>query len=91
MNYPYELSTVSLLYFLQVVSGDLVFDVPPSAIAAAHRRHDAVVTAMLCHAPVSGSSESGTSGGKDKVKKIGRHDLIGLDPTRQFLLYISTG
>ncbi|XP_028759585.1 translation initiation factor eIF-2B subunit gamma [Neltuma alba] len=74
-----------------VVSGDLVSDVPPGAIAAAHRRHDAVVTAMLCPAPVSGSSESGTSGGKDKTKKVGRHDLIGLDPTAQFLLYISTG
>ncbi|KAF7836974.1 translation initiation factor eIF-2B subunit gamma [Senna tora] len=74
-----------------VVSGDLVSDVPPGAIAAAHRRHDAVVTAMLCPAPVSGLSESGSSGGKDKTKKVGRYDIIGLDPTKQFLLHIATG
>lgn len=77
--------------FLQVVSGDLVSDVPPGAVAAAHRRHDAVVTAMLCSAPVSGPSDSGPSGGKDKTKKPGRYNLIGLDPTKQFLLYIATG
>lgn len=80
-----------MLLFLQVVSGDLVSDVPLGAIAAAHRRHDAAVTAMLCPAPVSGPSESGSSGGKDKAKKVGRYDLIGLDPTKQFLLYIATG
>jgi translation initiation factor eIF-2B subunit gamma len=77
--------------FLQVVSGDLVSNVPPGAVAAAHRRHDAVVTAMLCSAPVSGPSESGSSGGKDKTKKPGRYNIIGLDPTKQFLLYIATG
>lgn len=77
--------------FLQVVSGDLVSNVPPGAVAAAHRRHDAVVTAMLCSAPVSGPSESGSSGGKDKTKKPGRYNIIGLDPTNQFLLYIATG
>ncbi|KAK9273025.1 hypothetical protein L1049_017832 [Liquidambar formosana] len=74
-----------------VVSGDLVCDVPPGAVAAAHRRHDAVVTAMLCSAPVSGPSESGPAGGKDKTKKPGRYNIIGLDPTKQFLLYIATG
>ncbi|KAB1227446.1 Translation initiation factor eIF-2B subunit gamma [Morella rubra] len=76
---------------IMVVSGDLVSDVPPGAVAAAHRRHDAVVTAMLCSAPVSGPSDSGPSGGKDKTKKPGRYNLIGLDPTKQFLLYIATG
>ncbi|KAK0604437.1 hypothetical protein LWI29_015633 [Acer saccharum] len=74
-----------------VVSGDLVSDVPPGAVAAAHRRHDAVVTAMLCSAPVSGPSDSGSSGGKDKTKKPGRYNIIGMDPTKQFLLYIATG
>ncbi|KAJ1431773.1 Nucleotidyl transferase domain [Sesbania bispinosa] len=74
-----------------VVSGDLVSDVPLGAVAATHRRHDAVVTAMLCSAPVSGPSESVSSGGKDKTKKPGRYDLIGLDPTKQFLLHIATG
>lgn len=77
--------------FLQVVSGDLVSDVPPGAVAAAHRRHDAVVTAMLCSVPVSGPSESGSSGPKDKTKKPGRYNIIGMDPTKQFLLYIATG
>uniref|UniRef100_A0A5B7AAY6 Translation initiation factor eIF2B subunit gamma n=1 Tax=Davidia involucrata TaxID=16924 RepID=A0A5B7AAY6_DAVIN len=73
-----------------VVSGDLVCDVPPGAVAAAHRRHDAVVTSMLCSTPVSGSSDSGSSGGKDKAKKSGRCNIIGLDPTKQFLLHIAT-
>lgn len=77
--------------FLQVVSGDLVSDVPPGAVAAAHRRHGAVVTAMLCSAPVSGPLESGSASGKDKIKKPGRYDIIGLDPTKQFLLHIVTG
>lgn len=76
---------------LQVVSGDIVSDVPLGAVAAAHRRHDAVVTAMLCSAPVSGPSESGSSVGKDKAKKPGRYNIIGLDPTKQFLVYIATG
>ncbi|XVE59871.1 hypothetical protein DITRI_Ditri05aG0082000 [Diplodiscus trichospermus] len=74
-----------------VVSGDLVSDVPPGAVAATHRRHDAVVTAMLCSVPVSGPSESGSSGGKDKAKKPGRYNIIGLDPSKQFLLHIATG
>lgn len=74
-----------------VVSGDLVSDVPLGAVAATHRRHDAVVTTMLCPAPVSGPSESGSSVGKDKTKKPGRYDIIGLDPSKQFLLYIATG
>lgn len=73
------------------MSGDIVSDVPPGAVAAAHRRHGAVVTAMLCSTPVSGPLESGSSSGKDKTKKAGRYNLIGLDPTKQFLLYIATG
>ncbi|XP_023530393.1 translation initiation factor eIF-2B subunit gamma-like isoform X2 [Cucurbita pepo subsp. pepo] len=73
-----------------VVSGDLVSDVPPGAVAALHRRHDAVVTAMLCSVPVSGPSESGSSGGKDKTKKAVVHNIVGLDPTKEFLLYIAT-
>ncbi|KAM7251653.1 hypothetical protein ACFE04_023536 [Oxalis oulophora] len=75
-----------------VVSGDLVSDVPPGAVAATHRLHDAVVTAMLCSPPVSGHLEAGSSGGKDKTKKKSVHyNIIGLDPTKQFLLYIAAG
>ncbi|XP_059665475.1 uncharacterized protein LOC132311553 [Cornus florida] len=74
-----------------VVSGDLVCDVPPGAVAATHRRHDAVVTSVLCSAPVTGPSDTGSSGGKDKAKKPGRYNIIGLDATRQFLLYIAAG
>ncbi|RVW22020.1 RNA polymerase II C-terminal domain phosphatase-like 4 [Vitis vinifera] len=74
-----------------VVSGDLVCDVSPGAVAAAHRRHGAAVTAMLCSVPVSGPLESGSSSGKDKTKKPGCCNIIGLDPTKQFLLYIATG
>ncbi|GAB2277972.1 hypothetical protein Dimus_012671 [Dionaea muscipula] len=74
-----------------VVSGDLVCDVPPGAVASAHRRHDAVVTAMLCSTPVSGPADTGSSGGKDKVKKPSHCNVIGLDPTKQFLLHIAAG
>ncbi|KMT14645.1 hypothetical protein BVRB_4g074130 [Beta vulgaris subsp. vulgaris] len=74
-----------------VVSGDLVCDVPPGAVAAAHRRHDAVVTAMLCSTPVSGPTESVSSSGKDKAKKPARCNIIGLDLTKQFLLHIAAG
>lgn len=73
------------------MSGDLVTDVSPSAVAAAHLRHDAVVTTMLCAAPVSGLSDSGPSGGKDKTKKPRRYNIIGMDSSKQFLLYIATG
>lgn len=69
-----------------VVSGDLVSDIPPGAVAAVHRRHDAVVTAMLCYAPVGGPSESGSSS-----KKPARYNIVGLDPTKQFLLHIASG
>ncbi|XP_074583340.1 uncharacterized protein LOC141839491 [Curcuma longa] len=74
-----------------IVSGDLVTDVPPGAVAATHRRHGAVVTTLLCSSPVSGPSDSGTSGGKEKAKKPVRHNIIGLDPTRQYLLHMATG
>lgn len=74
-----------------VVSGDLVTDVPPGAVAAAHRRHDAVVTAMVCSTPVSGPTESVSAGGKDKAKKPARCNIIGLDVTKQFLLHIAAG
>lgn len=64
---------------------------PPGAVAATHRRHGAVVTTLLCSSPVSGPSDSGTSGGKEKAKKPVRHNIIGLDPTRQYLLHMATG
>ncbi|KZV30581.1 translation initiation factor eIF-2B subunit gamma [Dorcoceras hygrometricum] len=74
-----------------VVSGDLVCEISPGAVAAAHSRHNAVVTAMLCSVPVSGPLDSGSSGAKDKAKKTGRYNIIGLDPTKQFLLHIAAG
>ncbi|CAN1250018.1 Translation initiation factor eIF-2B subunit gamma, partial [Linum perenne] len=74
-----------------VVSGDLVSDVLPGAVAAAHRRHGAVLTTLLCSTPISGPAESGSTGAKDKIKKPKRYNIIGLDPTKQFLLYIATG
>ncbi|KAI3775992.1 hypothetical protein L1987_45752 [Smallanthus sonchifolius] len=74
-----------------VVSGDLVCDVSPGAVAAAHRRHDTVVTALFCAAPISGPPESGSSSGNDKTKKPVRHNIVGLDLTQQFLLYIAAG
>lgn len=76
---------------MKVVSGDLVSEIPPGAVAATHRRHDAVVTAMLCPVPVSGLSDSGSSGAKDKSKKTSRYNIVSLDPTKQFLLHIAAG
>ncbi|WCJ20556.1 Translation initiation factor eIF-2B subunit gamma [Euphorbia peplus] len=76
---------------IMVVSGDLVSDVSPGAVAAAHRRHDAVVTAMLCSVPVGGPADLGSTAGKEKIKKPRRYNIIGLDPTKQFLLHIATG
>ncbi|CAH8286051.1 unnamed protein product [Eruca vesicaria subsp. sativa] len=73
-----------------IVSGDIVSDISPGAVAANHGRHDAAVTAMLCAEPVSGPSESGGAGGKDKTKKPDCYDIIGIDSSRQFLLYIAT-
>lgn len=46
---------------------------------------------MLCAEPVSGPSESGVAGGKDKTKKPACYDIIGLDSSKQFLLHIATG
>ncbi|KAH0907064.1 hypothetical protein HID58_038891 [Brassica napus] len=74
-----------------IVSGDIVSDISPGAVAATHTRHDAAVTAMLCAEPVSGPAESGGAGGKDKIKKPACYDIIGLDSSKQFLLYIATG
>lgn len=61
---------------------------PLGVVAATHRRHGAVVTALLCDTPISGISETGS---KDKAKKLGRYNIVGLDPTRQFLLLIASG
>ncbi|KQJ97549.1 translation initiation factor eIF-2B subunit gamma [Brachypodium distachyon] len=73
-----------------VVSGDLVTDVLPGAVAATHRRNGAAVTAVLCYVPVSGPSDA-PSGVKDKAKKPNRLNIVGLDMTRQFLLHIVSG
>ncbi|GKV28855.1 hypothetical protein SLEP1_g37846 [Rubroshorea leprosula] len=88
---PEDVETAAYFMFLQVISGDLVSDVPPGAVVASHRRHGEAVTAVLCSAPVSGALEPRSGGGKDKIKKPGRYDIIGLDTTKQFLLCIATG
>uniref|UniRef100_A0A0D6QX99 Translation initiation factor eIF2B subunit gamma n=1 Tax=Araucaria cunninghamii TaxID=56994 RepID=A0A0D6QX99_ARACU len=75
-----------------VVSGDLVCDVPPGAVAATHRRQEATVTALLCTPPATGPSEGGSAaGGKDKAKRPGLVNVIGLDSTGQSLLFIASG
>uniref|UniRef100_A0A453S8J0 Translation initiation factor eIF2B subunit gamma n=1 Tax=Aegilops tauschii subsp. strangulata TaxID=200361 RepID=A0A453S8J0_AEGTS len=74
-----------------VISGDLVTDVLPGAVAATHRRNGAAVTALLCSVPVSGPSDAASSGGKDKAKKPCRLNIVGLDITRQFLLHVVSG
>lgn len=62
----------------------------PGAVAATHRRNGAVVTALLCSVPVSGPSDTPSSG-KDKAKKPNRLNIVGLDKTKQFLLHIVSG
>ncbi|XP_020584859.1 translation initiation factor eIF-2B subunit gamma isoform X2 [Phalaenopsis equestris] len=74
-----------------VVSGDLVSNVPPGAVAATHRRLGAIVTALLCNTPISGPSESGSSIVKDKGRKPPRVNIVGLDHTRQYLLHVAAG
>lgn len=77
---------------LMVLSGDLVCDVPLGAVAAAHSRQGAVVTALLCRRPTSGASEGGTGpAGKDKSKQPAPLDVIGLGPSDQSLLYLASG
>jgi translation initiation factor eIF-2B subunit gamma len=44
---------------------------------------------LFCPAPVSGSPDSSSSGGKDKAKRPSQCNIVGLDPTRQFLLHVS--
>jgi translation initiation factor eIF-2B subunit gamma len=56
-----------------------------------YRHNDAVVMTMLWSVPVSGPTESGSWGGKDKIKKPRCYNIIGLDPSKQFLLHIATG
>lgn len=70
-----------------VVSGDLVSDVPIGAVAAAHRRQGALVTALLCNRASLGSSEPGG----EKTKQQPVSDIIGLDSTHQHLLYVAPG
>ncbi|WVZ80325.1 hypothetical protein U9M48_027811 [Paspalum notatum var. saurae] len=74
-----------------VISGDLVTDVLPGAVAATHRRNGAAVTALLCSVPVSGPSDSASSSGKDKAKKPNRLNIVVLDKTKHFLLHIVSG
>lgn len=74
-----------------VVSGDLVCDIQLGAVAAAHARQRAAVTAVICARPAAGIAESSSGTvGKDKAKQQGPCDIIGLDPTHQFLLFMAS-
>lgn len=73
---------------LLVISGDIVSDVPLGAVAATHCRKGASLTALLCAHQAAGASD-GSSGstGKEKAKQQSSSDIIGLDPSRQFLIF----
>ncbi|KAK6164031.1 hypothetical protein DH2020_000895 [Rehmannia glutinosa] len=58
-----------------VVSGDLVSEIPPGAVAAAHRRHDAVVTAMLCSVPVRSEVDKGIRVQKSILRAVGQMEI----------------
>ncbi|BFI30430.1 translation initiation factor eIF-2B subunit gamma [Marchantia polymorpha subsp. ruderalis] len=73
-----------------VVSGDLVSDVPLEAVVAAHRRQDAVVTALLCGRPKLNSSEGSTGSSSKDTTKLPVSDVIGLDSTHQHLLFLAS-
>eukprot|EP00250_Pteridium_aquilinum_P034003 c6841_g1_i1 orf=417-1817(-) len=74
-----------------VISGDLVCDVPLGAVAATHCRKRASMTALLCAHQAAGASEgSSASGGKEKAKQQSSSDIIGLDPSRQFLTFLAS-
>lgn len=74
-----------------VVSGDLVCNVPLGAVAAAHARQRAAVTALLCMHPAAGVSDGGSgTGGKDKAKQQHSSDIIGLDLSHQLLLFMAS-
>ncbi|KAG2441401.1 hypothetical protein HYH02_009990 [Chlamydomonas schloesseri] len=68
-----------------VLSGDLLTDVPVGALVAQHNLHaGAMATMLLAHRRVSPASE--TKPGKPP-KNV---DYIGLDPTRQHLLFYAS-
>jgi translation initiation factor eIF-2B subunit gamma len=73
-----------------VVSGDLISDVPLGTVAATHRRQGAVMTALLCHHPNFSSSDATTSSpAKDKLKQS-TSDIVGLDATHEYLLFLAS-
>ncbi|GFR40448.1 hypothetical protein Agub_g976 [Astrephomene gubernaculifera] len=67
-----------------VLSGDLLTDVPVGALVAQHNLHAAMVTMLLAQRKVSPASE--TKPGKPP-KNV---DYVGLDPTRQHLLFYAS-
>ncbi|MCO5557856.1 hypothetical protein L7F22_011428 [Adiantum nelumboides] len=76
---------------LLVISGDLVSDVPLGAVAATHCRKRASMTALLFAHQAAGASD-GSSGltGKEKAKHQSSSDVIGLDPSLQFLTFMAS-
>ncbi|GLC42884.1 hypothetical protein PLESTB_001434500 [Pleodorina starrii] len=67
-----------------VLSGDLLTDVPVGALVAQHNLHAAMATMLLAQRKVSPASE--TKPGKPP-KNV---DYIGLDPSRQHLLFYAS-
>ncbi|GIL56412.1 hypothetical protein Vafri_11777 [Volvox africanus] len=76
-------SRITSLSFV-VLSGDLLTDVPVGALVAQHNLHAAMATMLLAHRKVSPASE--TKPGKPP-KNV---DYIGLDPTREHLLFYAS-
>lgn len=72
-----------------VLSGDLVCDVSLGAVAATHCRKRAMMTALLCAHQAAGASDGTSgSGGKEKAKHQSSSDIIGLDPSHQYLTFL---
>ena len=76
---------------MQIVSGDLICDVPLGAVAATHCRKKASMTALLCSRSAAGVTDGSTTSGKEKAKQQIPSDIIGLDPSCQHLTFLASG
>ena len=76
---------------MQIVSGDLICDVPLGAVAATHCRKKASMTALLCSRSAAGVTDGSTTSGKEKAKQQIPSDIIGLHPSCQLLTFLASG
>ena len=77
---------------MQIISGDLICDVPLGAVAATHCRKKASMTALLCPRSAASVSDGSTeTSGKEKAKQQIPSDIIGLDPSCQHLTFLASG